>query len=108
MPRCRPRGLGIGHSRGATSVEVEPVEITTRVGEGRLSKALAMFFHSTVTVPPILGIMRAGRRGKSPTRRRFLDGTTPDPIAATMIVKISFRELTRNIACEKFRTLPKK
>jgi len=41
VPRCLPFGDGIGHSFNSTSVSTPPVEITTRVGEIRVSEALA-------------------------------------------------------------------
>jgi hypothetical protein len=89
-PRCLQRTVGIGHCCKATSVEVEPIEITTRVGEGRVSEALAIPGQFRTTVLPILGIARAGNRGASLVRRRFRRGFGPDPIVPVISVKYSF------------------
>jgi len=59
-------------------------------GEGRVSEALATPGQLSVIVRPILGRALVGRRGLSPTRRRFGRGLIPDPIAPTISVKFSF------------------
>ena len=63
--------------------------IPSRVRVTRVGGALARFSgHVSVTLPNF-GIMRAGNRGLSPTRRWFRCGTFPVPIAPTIAVKFS-------------------
>ncbi|HMF27161.1 MAG TPA: hypothetical protein VKE42_00225, partial [Candidatus Cybelea sp.] len=70
-PRWRNLGLGMGHCRSSTSTSTPPIEITTAAGEARVSEAPAMFPGHWTVVVPHFGIALAGRRTKSPIKRRF-------------------------------------